>query len=109
MTYWWMAPDNPGGYCPYFHQTIELIGRRWTGAIFFAVNNGKSHFGEIKEAVPGLSDRMLCERLAELGDAGVVDRVVEGRSVVYLSSAKGEALYGALESLHHWATDWWDL
>lgn len=106
MSYYGMASEYPEGYCPYFHQTIELIGRRWTGAIFLAVYNGTEHFGDIRSAIPGLSDRLLCERLTELGAAGIVERRTDGRSVSYTVSPKGQALGEALVDLQGWAHEW---
>ena len=55
-----------GAVCPLYHQAVELLGRRWTGAIVAALAGGAIRFGEIAAAVPGLSDRMLSERLKEL-------------------------------------------
>ena len=53
------------------------IGRRWTGAIVSALTDGPMRFGELVKAIPGLSDRLLSERLRELEKAGVVERKVE--------------------------------
>ena len=53
-------------FCPAFHQAVELIGRKWTGAIIRAMLYGRIRFSEIQAAIPGLSDRMLSERLQEL-------------------------------------------
>ena len=101
-----MATDKPAGYCPYFHHTIELIGRKWTGSIFLVIASGTSRFSEIRQAVPDLSDRLLCERLAELTEEGIIERIVEGRSVSYLASPKGRALHEALGGVEEWAGTW---
>ena len=53
--------------CPDFHEAIELIGRRWTGAILCSLIEGPRRFGELGKVVPGLSDRLLPHRLRELG------------------------------------------
>ena len=58
------------GVCPHFHAAIELIGKRWTGAIVSALTEGPLRFGELARAVPGLSDRLLSQRLRELEEAG---------------------------------------
>jgi DNA-binding HxlR family transcriptional regulator len=63
-------------YCPTFQGAVELIGRRWTGAIVRALLTGSNRFGEILGRVPGLSDRLLSERLRELESAGIVKRTV---------------------------------
>ncbi|MEI2651546.1 MAG: helix-turn-helix domain-containing protein [Microthrixaceae bacterium] len=63
-------------YCPVFQDAVELIGRRWTGAIVRTLLAGSTRFGEILARIPGLSDRLLSERLRELEAAGVVKRTV---------------------------------
>jgi len=56
----------PARVCPHFHAAIELIGRRWSGAILWALGESPHYFAEITAAVPGLSDRLLSRRLREL-------------------------------------------
>src|SRR5690349_18490174 len=62
--------------CPRFHYAVELIGRRWTGAILQAMLGGATRFSDIAAAVPGLSDRLLSERLRELEGEDLVTRTV---------------------------------
>jgi DNA-binding HxlR family transcriptional regulator len=57
-----------------YHRAIELIGRRWTGAILRSMLAGNVRFSEIRRTVPGLSDRLLSERLKELAAEGPVER-----------------------------------
>jgi len=38
---------------------VELIGRRWAGAILYALTDGPLHFAELNDSVPGMSDRLL--------------------------------------------------
>ncbi len=66
-----------GAVCPHFHAAIELIGKRWTGAIVCALTERPMRFGELGKAVPGLSDRLLSQRLRELEEEGLVEREVE--------------------------------
>ena len=89
------ATGQPQGVCPHFHAAIELIGKRWTGAIVSALTEGPLRFGELAKAVPGLSDRLLSQRLRELEDAGVVQREVEEGTptrVIYSLTEKGADL-----------------
>ena len=51
--------------CARFHHAVELIGRRWTGAIISVMLRGPQGFNEMLAAVPGLSDRLLTARLRE--------------------------------------------
>ncbi len=96
--------------CPYYHQAIELIGRRWTGAIVSVLlHRDPLRFGEIAEAVPELSDRLLSERMKELERYGVVVRTVRpGRPVrvEYELTEMGRGLAPAVRELQHWARRW---
>lgn len=97
------------GVCPHFHAAIELIGKRWTGAIVCALIERPLRFGELTRAVPGLSDRLLSQRLRELEDEGLVERLVEPDSpvrVTYSLSRKGAELRPAIAELRLWARRW---
>jgi DNA-binding HxlR family transcriptional regulator len=100
---------GPPEVCPHFHAAIELIGKRWTGAILCALTEGQLRFGELGKAVPGLSDRLLSRRLRELEDEGLVKRDVEAGSpvrVTYSLTEKGTELGPAIEVLGDWARRW---
>lgn len=85
-------PAGELGYCPYFHHVIELIGRRWTGVVLLSLARAPMRFSRLREQVPGLSDRLLTERLTELEREGLVDRVeIDGHTQYQLSSV-GEGL-----------------
>jgi DNA-binding HxlR family transcriptional regulator len=95
--------------CPHFHSAVELIGRRWAGAILYALTNGPLHFAELKEAVPGMSDRLLSHRLKELEEAGLVMREVKAGNRVRVSyelTAKGHSLEPVMGGLRDWARHW---
>ncbi len=95
--------------CPDFHEAIELIGRRWTGAIVCALTERPMRFGELGKVVPGLSDRLLSQRLRELEDEGLVEREVEAGTpvrVTYSLTPMGEALGPAIRELKSWAKRW---
>jgi DNA-binding HxlR family transcriptional regulator len=95
--------------CPDFHHAVELIGRRWTGAILWALSERDHYFGELSQAIPGLSDRLLSRRLRELEEEGVVLRVVHSATpprVSYGLTEKGRALGPAIDELGAWAKRW---
>ena len=97
--------------CSLYHEAVELIGKRWTGAIVAVLLEGPARFSEIKDCVPDLSDRLLSERLKELEGEGIVDRLVlDGNPprVQYLLTQKGMALGPAIDSLKAWARTWLD-
>src|SRR5215218_1614369 len=95
--------------CSAYHRAIELIGKRWTGAIVFVLMDGPLRFSEVKVLVPDLSDRLLSERLKELEGEGIVTRrVIDDvpARVEYALTQKGRALEPAVRSLKVWARSW---
>jgi DNA-binding HxlR family transcriptional regulator len=102
--------DQAGnGVCPHFHAAIELIGKRWTGAIICALTGGPLRFGDLARTVPGLSDRLLSQRLRELEAEGLVEPEVESGTpvrVTYSLTEKGAELGPAIGELKQWAKRW---
>ncbi len=99
------------GCCPLYHEAVELVGRRWTGAILRVLMdvNGPMRFSEIGQSVPELSDRLLSERMKELESRGIVERtVIPGPPVrvEYRLSPMGRELEPALSELQRWAARW---
>ena len=104
-----MKIEEAEAFCPYYHHAVELIGRRWTGAILRAMLVGVSRFSDLTEAIPGLSDRMLSERLKALEAEGIVVRSVTPETPVrieYLLTDKGRSLVPVVEAVAGWAEEW---
>jgi len=100
---------DASGVCPHFHAAIELIGKRWTGAILSSLTEGPLRFGELSRAVPGVSDRLLSTRLRELEGEGLVEREVEAGApvkVTYSLTEKGADLGPVIDELKQWAGRW---
>ncbi|MEO5580363.1 MAG: winged helix-turn-helix transcriptional regulator [Gemmatimonadaceae bacterium] len=97
------------GFCSRFHQAVELIGRRWAGAIIQVLLGGRARYGAIRGAIPDINDRMLSERLRELEAEGIVTRYVLPESpprVEYELTAKGRALEASIGEIASWAQQW---
>lgn len=97
------------GLCPLYHHAVELIGRRWTGAIIFVLLKGASRYSDLAAAIPDLTSKMLSERLKELEREGVVERRVIPETPVrveYGLTEKGEALARPVEAIVAWAHAW---
>lgn len=95
--------------CPRFHKAVELIGRRWTGAVLQVLMEGPRRYSDLREAVPDISDRMLSERLKELEAEGIVTREVSQDTpvkVAYGLTEKGLALQEPLAAIGAWASSW---
>lgn len=100
------SAEQAGEVCPYFHTAVELIGRRWTGAILWRLTGRAHFFAELTAAIPGLSDRLLSARLRELEAKGLVARSVHSGSpprVSYELTAAGHDLEPALGEIDRWA------
>jgi DNA-binding HxlR family transcriptional regulator len=105
-----MAPnDLPAPVCARFHQAVELIGGRWTGAIIQTLLQGKTRYALIKAAIPDINDRMLSERLRSLEFEELLTRRVVPESPVrveYELTEKGRSLQSSLNEIGAWAERW---
>ncbi len=101
--------SNDVSLCPRFHRAVELIGRRWTGAIIRVLLSGPRRFNELLGSIPGISDRLLTERLRELESENLITRTVESGSpvkVIYALTCAGAELQESLDALGRWAERW---
>jgi DNA-binding HxlR family transcriptional regulator len=95
--------------CSRFHRASELIGRRWTGAILYVLLKARCRFATLRAAIPGVTDRMLSERLQELEKEGIVARTVVPEMPVrveYSLTRKGRELAAAVDAISAWAERW---
>jgi DNA-binding HxlR family transcriptional regulator len=95
--------------CGLYHQAVELVGKRWTGAILLVLLDGPLRFSQVRELVPDISDRLLSERMKELEAEGIVERHVSDEGPVrveYALTEKGRALEPAVRALKSWAHHW---
>ncbi len=101
--------DPPHPVCSRFHQAVELIGGRWTGAIIQTLLQGKTRYALIKAAIPDITDRMLSERLRSLeSEELLTGRVVPDSPVrvEYELTEKGRSLQRSLNEIGAWAERW---
>jgi DNA-binding HxlR family transcriptional regulator len=104
-----MKTPAGGTRCPRYHQAVEIIGARWSGAILQVMLGGSTRFGEIEGAIPDMSSRMLSQRLKQLEAEGLVERSVVPAKPVRISyrlTAKGRALAPVVRALSAWANRW---
>lgn len=95
--------------CPSYHRALDIIGRRWAGAIVRALLAGETRFNDIAAAWPAMSHRVLSQRLKELEAEGIVARTVHDETPVrieYGLTDKGEALAEPVIALSEWADRW---
>jgi DNA-binding HxlR family transcriptional regulator len=102
--------ERTGECCPHLHEAVELIGKRWTGAIVYVLlHAGPMRFTEIGGSIPQLSDRLLSERMKELEAEGIVERRVIDDTPVrveYALTDKGKALVPLIEDMREYGRRW---
>ncbi len=97
-----------GDYCPNFQRTIELVGRRWTASILRALFAGKERFTDIAQTVPGLSHRLLTERLEELQEADLITIEPGTKHGTYRLTERGCDLRPFFQELEDWNARWYE-
>ena len=88
---------------------MTLLGKRWTGVVLGTLMQGPVFFNELRRGIPGISDRMLNDRLLELAALDLVTRtVLESPSlrVRYELTQPGRAMRPALDELTRWAEEY---
>jgi DNA-binding HxlR family transcriptional regulator len=57
-------------------RAADLLERRWAVTILYASFEGATRFNEFRQALGPIPPRTLAQRLVELEEAGVLERVV---------------------------------
>ncbi len=92
-----------------YDKAVGVLGKKWTALIVRCLLDKPQRFSHFSELVPGLSDRLLSQRLQELETSGMVKRRVSSErplKVEYALTARGEALRPVVEAIESWANEW---
>lgn len=85
---------------------LEVIGERWALLVVRELMLGARRFSDLRSALPGISAKVLTERLTALEDAGVLVRrslPPPGKAQVYDLTAWGLAAEPLIQELGRWA------
>ena len=100
----------PYRVCGRYHAAADLLGKRWSvSLVAVLVERAPVRFNELRGAVPGITPKLLAERLRELEAAGVVERRLTCAApprAEYRLTAKGVALREVVRELQRWADAW---
>ena len=91
--------------CP-SRTSLAKIANKWTAMIVIALSDGPVRFGTIRQAVQGISGKVLAETLRDLERDGIVERIVYPQvppKVEYSLTNWGKAMCPALDALLEWA------
>jgi DNA-binding HxlR family transcriptional regulator len=84
---------------------IDLIGGKWKPLLLWALMDGPVRFGELKRAVPGISERVLVLQLKQLEASGLIHRELYHQvppKVEYSLTDFGKSALDALAPLGIW-------
>ena len=101
-------PDSPVG-CP-LDALLRVLSGPWTIYILWRLHkNGETRFGELKRQIPGISSKMLTERLRSLEKAEIINRHHEPTvppKVFYELTKEGRELTTILDQINTLAYRW---
>lgn len=100
-----MKPIRGSYGCP-VELCLAVLGGKWTTVILAWLKEGPLRYGELRRLTPGLSDKVLGERLKELEAAGLVIKMpLDGGSRrLYGLTERGESLRPVLDALYGWGS-----
>jgi DNA-binding HxlR family transcriptional regulator len=95
------------GICP-IRDVLDRIGDKWSTLLIFTLSERSHRFGELRRAIPDISQRMLTQTLRELQEDGLISRTVHPTtppSTEYALTDLGRSLVVPLTGLLRWAED----
>jgi DNA-binding HxlR family transcriptional regulator len=87
-------------------RAFSLLSGKWKLEILWLLNQRMHRFGELRRAIPGITQHMLTAQLRELEADGLVSRTVFAEvppRVEYEITRKARGLGPTMKAL----TDWW--
>ena len=84
---------------------LTVLGGKWKTIILAYLSERPCYYGELRQLLPGLSDKVLTERLKDLRQSGLValGKSSESRSRrPYVLTARGATLTPILTDLYEW-------
>ena len=89
-----------------FHDALRTITGKWKGEILWHLAKRTHRFGELKRAIPGITQHMLTAQLRELEADGLVKRTAYSEippRVEYELTAAARALRPVFQALFKWS------
>jgi len=100
------AASGPAACDAGIRRAFDFLGKRWNGVILGTLSGGATGFAELRRGVGAITDSVLSDRLAELTEAGLVERTVTQTrppGVRYQLTGAGTRLLPILDELGSWA------
>ncbi len=94
--------------CP-VEVTLSIIGDKWKVLIIRDLLGGTKRFGQLKQSLPGISQKVLTQNLRALEHSGILTRTVFAEvppKVEYTLTKLGFSLNNVLGAMKKWGTDY---
>jgi DNA-binding HxlR family transcriptional regulator len=94
--------------CP-VATTVSLIGNKWKLLIIRNLLNGKARFGDLREGIDGISQKVLTDNLKSMVDDGIIIRTAYNEippRVEYELSDLGNSLRPIIDSMKTWGEEY---
>lgn len=91
--------------------TLSVIGGKWKLLVLGQLNRGVSRFGQLRRAIPGITQTMLTQQLRELEEDGIVSRTIFPEippRVEYRVTEFGKTLEIVVAAMNSWGTTYFD-
>lgn len=95
---------NPVGGCP-LTAALAAVGGKWKAIIVYWLAESPKHFAALRQAMPGISQKVLTQQLRELVADGIVRRRPTGpvpAPVEYSLTDYGRTVLPLVEQLRCW-------
>ena len=93
--------------CPVYRM-MELFQGKWTVWVLFELNKNKTmRFGELKKAIPNISNTMLTSTLKDLEERDLIERIQFNEippRVEYSPTDKARDLHIVFDAMYEWAS-----
>jgi DNA-binding HxlR family transcriptional regulator len=87
-------------------RALRVLSGKWKGEILWQLVEGKQRFGQLRRAIPDVTQHMLTTQLRDLENEGLVKRTVFAEvppRVEYEMTPAAEALKPVFDELFRWA------
>jgi DNA-binding HxlR family transcriptional regulator len=96
--------SNPVGGCP-LTAALAAIGGKWKLIIVYWLAESPRHFAALRQAIPGISQKVLTQQLRELVSDGIVHREPKGAvpaPVEYSLTDYGRSVLPLVDQVRLW-------
>jgi DNA-binding HxlR family transcriptional regulator len=94
-------------------QTVKYLSKRWTLLIILELYKGEAYtrrFSELRDALPGITPKVLSDRLKELEGEEIITRKVDATAfpvrTEYTLTGSGLEIIDIIRDIKRWALKW---